>query len=363
MAASYILIRPPQLPELGDPSDAFIVGYDPTTDKTVKIKVANIGGGSVSPPLDISWKSNIEYSSGEIVEYGLRLWKSLQGINEGNFPTEGIWWTEVARGNQSITYWTAGVYTQDPTIKLVNDIFYRLDAALPFESVNFTNELASGDWVAIGGGGSGGGHVFEDQSGTALPARNVAKAGAGIEFEDDEVGEKTVIRVHEDLTDHIDGADEEKHTFNQVAISENKVLLGGELGRGTEGDTVDVYAISAANKTFLETENNWIVLGEPSANINAGFGIQGNRYSTVNWSYECYADGLWLRTPTGVAYLDVYNAVTAEAKLLIENTANWTSKDYTGPAITGVKKGARHYDNDYLFEFVDDNLPIRVSRV
>jgi len=155
MAVSYILIRPPQLPELVDPSDAFIVGYDPSTDKTVKIKVANIGGGSVSPPLDISWKSNVEYSSGEIVEYGLRLWKSLQGINEGNFPTEGIWWTEVARGNQSITYWTAGVYTQDPTIKIVNDIFYRLDAALPFESVDFANELASGDWVAIGGGGGG----------------------------------------------------------------------------------------------------------------------------------------------------------------------------------------------------------------
>ena len=155
MAVSYILIRPPQLPELGDPSDAFIVGYDPSTDRTVKIKVANIGGGSVSPPLDISWKSNIEYSSGEIVEYNLRLWKSLQGSNEGNFPTEGIWWTEVARGNQSITYWTAGVYTKDPTIKLVNDIFYRLDAALPFESVDFANELANGDWVAIGGGGGG----------------------------------------------------------------------------------------------------------------------------------------------------------------------------------------------------------------
>ena len=42
MAVSYILIRPPQLPELGDPSDAFIVGYDPATDKTVKIKVANL---------------------------------------------------------------------------------------------------------------------------------------------------------------------------------------------------------------------------------------------------------------------------------------------------------------------------------
>ena len=210
---------------------------------------------------------------------------------------------------------------------------------------------------------SGGAYTFKNQDGISVPARNTIIAGAGIEFEDDAVGEMTVVRVDEGLTDHIDGADEVKHTFNQIAISENKVLLGGEAGQGTEGDTVDVYAISAAHKAFLETENNWIVSGEPVANINAGFGLQGNRYSTVNWSYECYADGFWLRTPTGVAYLDVYSAVTAEAILLIENTANWTSKVYTGPAITGVKKGARHYDDDYFFEFVDDNLPIRVSRV
>src|SRR5690606_24497319 len=56
----------------------------------------------------------------------------------------------------------------------------------------------------------GGGHTFEDQSGTALPTRSIAKAGAGIEFEDDPVNEKTVVRVDEALTDHIDGADEDR---------------------------------------------------------------------------------------------------------------------------------------------------------
>src|SRR5690606_27952757 len=43
----------------------------------------------------------------------------------------------------------------------------------------------------------GGGHIFEDSTGTALPTRNVAKAGAGIEFEDDAVGEKTVVKLKE----------------------------------------------------------------------------------------------------------------------------------------------------------------------
>lgn len=205
---------------------------------------------------------------------------------------------------------------------------------------------------------SGGGHTILDPAGDTMPTQPALQFGTGFTVTD-ETG-KTV--VGNTAASHIDGADEEKHTFNQIAIAENKVLLGGESGRGTEGDTVDVYDISAANKSFLETENNWIVLGEPVANINAGFGIQGNRYSTVNWSYECYADGFWFRTPTGVAYLDVYSAVTPTAITLIENTVNWTSKVYTGTAITGVKKGARHYDNDYFFEFVDDNLPIRVLR-
>lgn len=43
----------------------------------------------------------------------------------------------------------------------------------------------------------GGGHTFEDSTGTALPTRSVAKAGAGIEFEDDAVNEMTVVRVDE----------------------------------------------------------------------------------------------------------------------------------------------------------------------
>jgi len=46
----------------------------------------------------------------------------------------------------------------------------------------------------------GGGHTFEDQSGTALPTRSVAKAGPGIEFEDDAVNEMTVVRVDVSVT-------------------------------------------------------------------------------------------------------------------------------------------------------------------
>ena len=42
-----------------------------------------------------------------------------------------------------------------------------------------------------------GGHTFEDSTGTALPTRSVAKAGAGIEFEDDADNEMTVVKLKE----------------------------------------------------------------------------------------------------------------------------------------------------------------------
>lgn len=52
-------------------------------------------------------------------------------------------------------------------------------------------------------------------------------------------------------------------------------------------------------------------------------------------------------------------AITA----LLENPSNWTSKSYTGSAITGTFQGQKHYDGDYIFEAVDDNVWVRYSRV
>ena len=76
----------------------------------------------------------------------------------------------------------------------------------------------------------GGGHTFEDSADNVLPARSVAKAGAGIEFEDDADNEMTVVRVDEALTDHIDGADEVKHTGNQVGVfSESIAFVDGVM--------------------------------------------------------------------------------------------------------------------------------------
>src|SRR5690554_4454316 len=261
----YILVRPPQLPELANiQAGAYVVGYNAATDQTVKINVSALGGGQET---DINWRANITYATGNNVEYGLKLWKSLIDDNLGNFPTEGANWTEVSKAGagSNITNYTTGVYTYDPTIVLREGRMYYLLAAKPFESTDFIAELEANQWAAVNrnnligvdtqgndyffpflgdtvivlyatsigiengeetvfsltitepsyvirtgtgytagdftilpiGGGGGGGHIFEDSAGNVLPARNVAKAGAGIEFEDDAVGEMTVVKLKE----------------------------------------------------------------------------------------------------------------------------------------------------------------------
>ena len=142
----YILIRPPQLPELANvQAGAYVVGYDSATDRTVKINVSALGGGQET---DINWRANVPYATGLIVEYGLKLWKSLIDDNLGNLPSEGANWTEVSKAGEGggITNYVPGVYTYNPTIVLRFEKLYRLAATLPFESTDFDAELEIGQW-------------------------------------------------------------------------------------------------------------------------------------------------------------------------------------------------------------------------
>lgn len=142
----YILIRPPQLPELAEVgAGAYVVGYDSATDRTVKINVSALGGGQET---DINWRANVPYATGLIVEYGLKLWKSLIDDNLGNLPSEGANWTEVSKAGEGggITNYATGVYTYTPAIVLRFEKLYRLAATLPFESTDFDAELELGRW-------------------------------------------------------------------------------------------------------------------------------------------------------------------------------------------------------------------------
>lgn len=43
-----------------------------------------------------TWQEDVSYDTGERVTFGFKLWESLQDDNEGNIPTEGVWWKEVS---------------------------------------------------------------------------------------------------------------------------------------------------------------------------------------------------------------------------------------------------------------------------
>lgn len=112
-------------------------------------------------------------------------------------PGIGSWELKYTK---SVVEWQPGTYRSSPTLVLRNNAIYRLTRPVPFESTDFEAEASAPTpvWEKVSGGG--GGHTFEDSTGTALPARSVAKAGAGIEFEDDAVGEMTVVRVDVSVT-------------------------------------------------------------------------------------------------------------------------------------------------------------------
>ena len=65
---------------------------------------------------------------------------------------------------------------------------------------------------------------------------------------------------------------------------------------------------------------------------------------------------------TGVTMIDIFD-LSSTTKSLLSSTSNWSSKAYTGTAITDGDAGKMYFDSNYLFYFKTDNTPIRVSLI
>lgn len=64
----------------------------------------------------------------------------------------------------------------------------------------------------------------------------------------------------------------------------------------------------------------------------------------------------------GVEAINMYG-LSEPTKLLIENDNNWNEDGlYIGTAISDAKAGQKHYDSYFIYEFVTDITPIRLSR-
>lgn len=403
--------------------------YNPITGKTLRLKTSEIRGGEDKTQ---RWLSTETYATGDIRAWNLKFWKSLVDGNLNNQPVEGAYWTEVSKSESgNLGYWAAGVFTVDPTIVMFSDKLYWLDntvVTIPFESIDFAAELAANKWKLITGS-VGGVTTHSELTG-----------------KDDEAGFQHVTSTEKtNLTDHINGADEQKHTSNQItntaalpnigtdANEKLSVILGeidGKISGGGGGhiiqeegaylpqrsnlnfigaavnatdnaatdstdvtidasakassftqnnlkkfnatgddedsgilaQVVDVYEPSTAVKNELNTESNWFDgSNNPKPFYTATGGTRGQRWKGTNWIFECYEDLNWIRTPINNGYREMYGLSLA-TKALLENTTNWTGTAYTGTAITDAYQGQKHYDSTYVFEFVENFVPVRYLR-
>jgi len=67
--------------------------------------------------------------------------------------------------------------------------------------------------------------------------------------------------------------------------------------------------------------------------------------------------------PYGISE-DIYNnpKLTSLAKSYLEDDANWENGSYIGAQLEDIAQGTRHYDNVYVYEFVENNTPVRYLR-
>jgi hypothetical protein len=131
---------------------------------------------------------------------------------------------------------------------------------------------------------------------------------------------------------------------------------------GEQAHFIDIYNdVADATKTFLNNNENWLsgttVLDQVTVEGKAGY-----RYKGTDFFFECINQNTWVRFPTDAQYFNPFNIPSTE-KTKLENTGNWAAKVYTGTALVNCPIGSEHYDANYYFKFVDNNVPIRIARI
>jgi len=157
---------------------------------------------------------------------------------------------------------------------------------------------------------------------------------------------------------------------------------GLSLGIGYGGGTTDYFmygvsaglyirgALAGTNKYGVFIEQSGIVANGKSrigdSNFNTGHTLEvvgdlqvTDQSGTGNRIVESNSSGV--QSASKLLINDWISDTTTRANL--EDTGNWTSKVYTGPAITNTFQSQKHYDADYLFICVENDEWIRIALV
>ena len=129
---------------------------------------------------------------------------------------------------------------------------------------------------------------------------------------------------------------------------------------------------------FTYSNNNLTILqnqGQTPLTVNistmTGLTISGNLTATTITSSSLSGNGdrFVLASSQGILsastqiIIQTYIDPTGAIATYLDTTANWDINGvYTGTTITGTYQGQKHYNSDYFFEAVDDNLWIRLIR-
>lgn len=147
--------RVPELPltESTNPLMLMVV-YNPNTDITNSIRISTLL--PTTEEVSFTWDELAEYDVDDIVSFEDQIWISLDAGNIGNPP--GVlsdFWTIGVKGKTGLIPWVAGIYTEthSTVLKKISGnwgLYYLENATRPYNSSNFTTELAAGDWLPVG---------------------------------------------------------------------------------------------------------------------------------------------------------------------------------------------------------------------
>ena len=220
-----------------------------------------------------------------------------------------------------------------------------------------------------------GGHVFEDSTGNVLLTRSVAKAGEGVEFEDDVVGEKTVVKVSDKVTmkatssaeNHIKTFDEEGNdkdsgiditqlNTNQ-AVEFSNILPFDHVLTVMQPHTVTGDIHFSANINGLVDGAKVIVVLTANGSNAPSFGAEftassdslqysniPNDKNTIEFLYD--GDGFWYRIINNAGS----NLAYRDEVLLLDNSTPFSPT-------TDYQPSTKKYVDDKIVEYVANYYP------
>ena len=146
-----------------------------------------------------------------------------------------------------------------------------------------------------------------------------------------------------------------------------RVQPGSNISTGGTGNnpTVNVVAspsfnnITGSGTTIVNVLSANTITVTGTSNLN-GTIISTNLTGTTSRFVEASSGGTISATRD---IISAYLSSGGTTATLLENTSNWDiNGNYIGTALSGTYQGQKHYNQDYLFEAVADNIFIRLIR-